>query len=33
VPDGRGTIFKFEWNKRNPHAPNAESQPCHAANQ
>jgi len=33
VPDGRGTTFKFEWQKQNPHAPPAENPPCQAARQ
>jgi PAS domain S-box-containing protein len=30
---GRGTVFKFEWKKRNPVAPVMEKQVCEAANQ
>jgi PAS domain S-box-containing protein len=32
-PAGRGTVFKFEWKKRNPVAPAMEKQVCEAANQ
>ena len=31
VPGGRGTVFKFEWKKRNPTALTMEKQVCEAA--
>ena len=31
APGGRGTVFKFEWKKRNPLAPTMEKQVCEAA--
>jgi PAS domain S-box-containing protein len=30
---GKGTVFKFQWNKRNPHAPAAEVKTCETARQ
>jgi PAS domain S-box-containing protein len=33
VPGGRGTIFKFQWNKGNPLAATMETELCHAARQ
>jgi PAS domain S-box-containing protein len=33
VPRGRGTIFKFQWNRRDPLAATKEAEPCHAAGQ
>jgi PAS domain S-box-containing protein len=30
---GKGTIFKFQWNKSNPHAPAAEVETCETAKQ
>ena len=32
-PAGRGTVFKFEWKKRNPKASTTEKQACEAVNQ
>jgi signal transduction histidine kinase len=32
-PAGRGTVFKFEWKKRNPMASVTEKQACEAVNQ
>jgi PAS domain S-box-containing protein len=32
-PAGRGTVFKFEWKKRNPMAAATEKQACEAVNQ
>jgi len=32
-PAGRGTVFKFEWKKRNPNAVTMEKQACEAVNQ
>jgi len=31
VPSGRGTIFKFQWKKGDPLAPESEREPCQAA--
>jgi signal transduction histidine kinase len=28
---GKGTIFKFQWSKSNPHAPGAEVKTCETA--
>jgi signal transduction histidine kinase len=33
VPGGKGTIFKFQWNKTNPHAPAAEVKTCETVKQ
>jgi signal transduction histidine kinase len=30
---GKGTVFKFQWNKRNPHSPAAEVKTCETARQ
>jgi PAS domain S-box-containing protein len=33
APGGKGTVFKFQWNKTNPHAPAVEVNTCEIAKQ